>query len=108
MGPVLRHLRHIREGGTEALFWLRRQDSNLQSPDPESGGLPISRLLSVRSDCIDRKALKKAPRRLPRIFRHRRYCATRPPSPASVAPLMYEAASEHSQVTTLAISSGVP
>src|SRR6516165_5388425 len=27
--------------------WLRRKDSNLQSPDPESGGLPISRLLSA-------------------------------------------------------------
>jgi hypothetical protein len=27
--------------------WLRREDSNLQSPDPESGGLPISRLLSA-------------------------------------------------------------
>src|SRR5689334_10230256 len=27
--------------------WLRRKDSNLQSPDPESGGLPISRLLNV-------------------------------------------------------------
>src|SRR3989304_2610171 len=26
--------------------WLRREDSNLQSPDPESGGLPISRLLN--------------------------------------------------------------
>src|SRR5690349_7966243 len=27
--------------------WLRRKDSNLQSPDPESGGLPISRLLNA-------------------------------------------------------------
>ena len=27
--------------------WLRRKDSNLQSPDPESGGLPISRLLKL-------------------------------------------------------------
>src|SRR3972149_5936371 len=29
--------------------WLRRKDSNLQSPDPESGGLPISRLLKLPS-----------------------------------------------------------
>src|SRR5713101_1542841 len=27
--------------------WLRRQDSNLQSPDPESGALPIWPLLSA-------------------------------------------------------------
>jgi hypothetical protein len=34
--------------------WLRRKDSNLQSPDPESGGLPISRLLKVANDKIKR------------------------------------------------------
>src|ERR1700722_18292156 len=28
-------------------LWLRRQDSNLQSPDPESGALPIWPLLSA-------------------------------------------------------------
>jgi hypothetical protein len=28
-------------------FWLRREDSNLQSPDPESGALPIWPLLSA-------------------------------------------------------------
>src|SRR5437588_12089729 len=38
MGPVLPEQR---------VGWLRREDSNLQSPDPESGGLPISRLLSA-------------------------------------------------------------
>src|SRR5438552_2820042 len=27
---------------------MRREDSNLQWPDPESGGLPISRLLNAR------------------------------------------------------------
>src|SRR5215510_4754135 len=34
--------------------WLRREDSNLQSPDPESGGLPISRLLSTSLHFIAR------------------------------------------------------
>src|SRR5450755_2254874 len=30
-----------------ARIWLRREDSNLQSPDPESGALPVWPLLSA-------------------------------------------------------------
>src|SRR3977135_1736486 len=33
--------------------WLRRQDSNLQSPDPESGALPIWPLLSAAPQNIN-------------------------------------------------------
>src|ERR1700691_5525927 len=42
MGPSLRAL-----GARILVTWLRRQDSNLQSPDPESGALPIWPLLSA-------------------------------------------------------------
>src|SRR5260370_19275215 len=44
-------------------MWLRREDSNLQSPDPESGGLPISRLLSASLIYTHRRDLFQAPRR---------------------------------------------
>jgi hypothetical protein len=43
--------------------WLRREDSNLQSPDPESGGLPISRLLSASLIYTHRGDLFQEPRR---------------------------------------------
>src|SRR5262249_61276463 len=46
--------------------WLRRNDSNLQSPDPESGGLPISRLLSSYQNIAKH-----------RVSRHRRRGAER-------------------------------
>src|SRR5229473_2717807 len=34
-------------GPSRTLRWLRREDSNLQSPDPESGALPVWPLLSA-------------------------------------------------------------
>src|ERR1700683_2507616 len=42
MGPSSRAL-----AARILVTWLRRQDSNLQSPDPESGALPIWPLLSA-------------------------------------------------------------
>src|SRR5580700_6700716 len=42
MGPSSRA-----SAGAPWVYWLRRQDSNLQSPDPESGALPIWPLLSA-------------------------------------------------------------
>src|SRR5271163_2614365 len=43
MGPIGARLPCVREN------WLRREDSNLQSPDPESGALPIRLLLSAQA-----------------------------------------------------------
>ncbi len=49
MGPYLFETTPGGPSRPGVVFELRRKDSNLQSPDPESGGLPISRLLNESS-----------------------------------------------------------